>query len=67
MITSATVSTAIVRTTRAGVALLAAVSGVTALAIDVAQTAGLTLLGFARGEDICIYSHAERLVIEQSP
>lgn len=45
----------------AGVTLLAAVSGVTALAIDVANEAGLALLGFARGEDICIYSRAERI------
>jgi FdhD protein len=37
------------KTAQAGVALLAAVSGVTGLAIDVAQTAGVALAGFARG------------------
>ncbi len=51
----------------AGVTLLAAVSGVTALAIDVAQQAGLALLGFARGDDYCIYSHGERVVLPVTP
>ena len=45
----------------AGVTVLAAVSGVTALAIDVARDAGVALLGFARGEDLCVYSHRERI------
>ena len=51
----------------AGVAVLAAVSGVTALAIDVAERAGLALLGFARGDDVCIYSHAERVNLKSTP
>ncbi|MEO6624486.1 MAG: formate dehydrogenase accessory sulfurtransferase FdhD [Burkholderiaceae bacterium] len=51
----------------AGVTVLAAVSGVTALAIDVAQEAGLALLGFARGDDLCIYSHGERIVLTATP
>jgi FdhD protein len=50
------------KTASAGVGLLAAVSGVTGLAVDIAQTAGLTLLGFARGDDISIYSHPEQLL-----
>jgi formate dehydrogenase accessory protein FdhD len=49
------------KTATAGIALLAAVSGVTGLAVDVAQDAGLTLLGFTRGADFSIYSHPERL------
>lgn len=49
------------KTAVAGVSLLAAVSGVTALAVDVAQQAGLTLLGFVRGDDISVYAHPERL------
>ena len=48
----------------AGVAVLAAMSGVTALAIDVAHDAGLALLGFARGTDVCIYSHPERVTLK---
>ncbi len=50
----------------AGVTVLAAVSGVTALAIDVADKAGVALLGFARGDDVCIYSHAERINLKRS-
>ncbi|RYX97224.1 MAG: formate dehydrogenase accessory sulfurtransferase FdhD [Comamonadaceae bacterium] len=49
------------KTAVAGVPLLAAVSGVTALAIDVAQHAGIALLGFVRGEDLSVYAHGERL------
>jgi FdhD protein len=45
----------------AGVSLLAAVSGVTALAVDMAQQANMSLLGFVRGDDLSIYAHAERL------
>lgn len=50
----------------AGVTVLAAVSGVTALAIDVADKAGVALLGFARGDDVCIYSHAEKINLKRS-
>lgn len=52
------------KTAAVGVTLLAAVSGVTGLAVDVAQSAGLTLLGFARGNDISIYSHPERFQLD---
>lgn len=46
---------------RAGVPLLAAVSGVTGLAIETADAAGLCLIGFARGERLNVYTHAARL------
>lgn len=46
---------------RAGAPLLAAVSGVTGLAVDVAQDAGLCLVGFARGGSLSIYAHPERI------
>ena len=52
------------KTAMAGVTLLAAVSGVTGLAIDVAQTTGVALLGFVRGEDLSVYSHKERVNLE---
>lgn len=52
------------KTATAGIALLAAVSGVTGLAVDVAQSAGLTLLGFTRGTDFSIYSHPEQLSLD---
>ena len=53
------------KTATAGITLLAAVSGVTGLAVDVAQTTGLTLLGFVRGDDISIYSYHERLTLQK--
>jgi FdhD protein len=54
------------KTAVAGVALLAAVSGVTGLAIDVARDAGVALLGFARGEDLSVYCHAERIHLDHA-
>ena len=50
------------KTAVAGIPLLAAVSGVTALAVELAEACGLTLLGFARGDDMSIYSHPTRLI-----
>jgi len=49
------------KTASAGVNLLAAVSGVTGLAIDMAQGCGVTLLGFARGPDLSVYSHPQHI------
>jgi FdhD protein len=54
------------KTASAGVSLLAAVSGVTGLAIDTAQGCGVTLLGFARGADLSVYSHPERISLEHT-
>ncbi len=44
-----------------GAPLLAAISGPTGLALRVAQQAGLTLVGFARGDRLTAYTHPERL------
>jgi formate dehydrogenase accessory protein FdhD len=49
------------KTTLFGAALLVAVSGPTGLAIRIAQQAGLTLVGFARGNRHTVYTHPERL------
>jgi formate dehydrogenase accessory protein FdhD len=46
---------------RAGVKLLAAVSAPTALAVRMAEGAGLTLAGFVRGGRHVVYSHPQRL------
>jgi len=46
---------------KAGVSLLAAVSAPTALAIETARCAGLTLCGFVRQQDMVVYSHADRI------
>jgi FdhD protein len=44
-----------------GVSLVAAVSAPTALAIDVAEKTGVTLVGFARAGRHVVYSHPQRL------
>jgi FdhD protein len=49
------------KTTVLGAPLLAAISGPTGLAVRVAQQAGLTLLGFARGNRATVYTHPDRL------
>ena len=43
-----------------GVGLLAAVSAPTALAVDLAQACGMTLVGFAREGDCAVYTHPHR-------
>jgi FdhD protein len=45
-----------------GVGLLVAISAPTGLAIRLAQEAGITLIGFARGENHVIYTHPQRLI-----
>jgi len=45
----------------AGIGLLAAMSAPTALAIRLAEAAGLTLVGFVRGDNAALYSHPERV------
>jgi FdhD protein len=49
------------KTARAGIPLLAAVSGGTHLAALTSDEAGLCLAGFVRGADLTLYSHPERI------
>lgn len=44
----------------AGMAVLAAISAPTALAISLADSAGMTLIGFARSGGCTVYTHASR-------
>ncbi len=44
-----------------GITLLAAISAPTALAIQLAESAGMTLVGFARRESHVVYTHPQRL------
>ncbi|ADG98330.1 formate dehydrogenase family accessory protein FdhD [Segniliparus rotundus DSM 44985] len=46
----------------AGIPLLAAVSAPSSLAVDLALSAGLTLVGFLRGETMNVYAHPDRVV-----
>lgn len=49
---------------RANIAILAALSAPTSLAIDLAQQAGICLIGFVREHGFVVYTHTERLMAE---
>jgi len=48
----------------AGVAALVGMSAPTLAAVELAETAGMTLLAFARGSDFVCYTHADRLDLD---
>ncbi|MDC8758358.1 formate dehydrogenase accessory sulfurtransferase FdhD [Janthinobacterium fluminis] len=47
---------------RADIGLLATISAPTALAVDMAERAGICLVGFARQHGCVVYAHADRLL-----
>jgi FdhD protein len=51
----------VTKATSAGITILAAISAPTALAIELARSAGITLVGFARPGSHNIYTHPDRL------
>lgn len=51
------------KTAMAGVPLLAAVSAPTSFAVATAERVKLTLVGFARQQDLVVYCHPERLAL----
>jgi len=46
-----------------GVPCVVGVSGTSSLAVDLAQRLGVTLIGFARGDELAIYAHPERVAL----
>jgi FdhD protein len=56
----------VTKAARIGVPVLVSRSAVTGLAVDFAEELGITLAGFARNNRINIYTHAERILCEDS-
>lgn len=50
----------------AGIPMLVAVSAPSSLAVELADEAGLTLVGFVRGETMNVYTHPQRIVASSS-
>jgi FdhD protein len=55
----------VTKASSAGITLLAAISAPTALAIELARSAGITLVGFARPGSHNVYTHPHRLLPDQ--
>lgn len=67
LVTSGRISTEMVaKAARLGIALIASRTSPTALAIRMAEAAGITLIGYLRGESFELYSHPERLALPGS-
>ena len=49
----------------AGIGILVAVSAPSSLAVELATEAGLTLVGFVRGDTMNIYTHPERVQLDR--
>ena len=52
----------VTKTYIAGIPILAAVSSVSSLAVDLADDLGITLIGFSRGDKFTCYTHEERIL-----
>lgn len=61
LITSRASYEMVAKAANAGVQILAAISAPTALAIDIADIAGMTLIGFARDGRMTVFTHPERI------
>lgn len=57
----------VMKSAAAGFALMAAASAPTALGISLAESANLTLVGFAREDGHTVYTHAQRLLHGAAP
>ncbi|GAC1336289.1 MAG: formate dehydrogenase accessory sulfurtransferase FdhD [Beijerinckiaceae bacterium] len=57
----------VIKTVRMGIPVLVSRSGFTAWGVELAQKAGLTLIGRARGKRFTIVSGAERIIFDEDP
>ncbi len=65
LVTSGRISTEMVaKSARLGIALIASRTSPTDQAVRLAEEAGITLVGYVRGDSFEVYSHAQRLAVE---
>jgi FdhD protein len=63
LVTSGRISSEIlVKSAKLGLSMLVSRAAPTTLSVDLAEKIGITLVGFARGQRLNVYSHAERVV-----
>lgn len=48
---------------RLGISILVSVSAPTALAVQLAESFGVTIIGYVRGNRMTIYTHSERIIM----
>jgi len=52
----------VIKAQRAGFSVIAAVGAPSSLSVATCQTAGITLIGFCRGERATVYTHPQRVL-----
>jgi FdhD protein len=57
----------VIKTVRMGIPVLVSRSGFTAWGVELAQKAGLTLIGRMRGKRFTVVSGAQRIVFDEDP
>jgi FdhD protein len=68
LVTSGRISTEMVaKSSRLGITLIASRTSPTDQAVRLAEEAGITLLGYARGDSFEVYTHPQRLAVETAP